>query len=64
MFFIDEHSPSTSAKVLTSMGVLAGTLTAAALATGYSDWLANVLAYEKVEGNTHRQIIMFIFLLF
>ena len=41
-------------------GVLAGTLTATALTTGYSDWFLNVMSFEKVEGNIHRQIIMFI----
>jgi len=60
MIFIDEHSPSTPSKVLMSMGVLAGTLTAMALTTGYSDWFMNVLNFEKVEGNIYRQIVMFI----
>ncbi len=59
MIFLDEHSPSTIAKVLMSLGVLAGTLIATALTTGYSDWLINVLNFEKVEGNIYRQIIMF-----
>jgi protein-S-isoprenylcysteine O-methyltransferase Ste14 len=43
-----------------SSGVLAGTLTAAVLTTGYSDWFMNVLNFEKVEGNICRQIVMFI----
>ena len=43
-----------------SLGVLAGTLTATALTTGYSDWLLTVLSFEKVEGNIYRQIVMFI----
>ncbi len=60
MFFLDEHSPSIPAKVLMSMGVLAGTLTATALTTGYSDWFMNVLNFEKVVGNTYRQMVMFI----
>jgi len=60
MIFLYEHSPSIPAKALMSIGVLAGTLTATALTTGYSDWLVNVLNFEKVEGNIYRQIIMFI----
>jgi hypothetical protein len=60
MIFLDEHSPSIIAKVLMSMGVLAGTLIATALTTGYSDWLMNVMNFEKVEGNVYRQAIMFI----
>ena len=60
MIFLSEHSPSIPAKVLMSTGVLAGTLTATALTTGYSDWLMNVLDFEKVAGNTYRQMVMFI----
>ena len=60
MIFLNEHSPSIPAKVLMSLGVLAGTLTATALTTGYSDWLVTVLSFEKVEGNIYRQIVMFI----
>ena len=60
MIFLYEHSPSISAKVLMSISVLAGTLTATALTTGYSDWFMNVLNFEKVEGNIYRQIVMFI----
>jgi protein-S-isoprenylcysteine O-methyltransferase Ste14 len=60
MIFLDEHSPSIPVKVLISIGVLAGTLTATALTTGYSDWFMNVLNFEKVEGNIYRQVIMFI----
>lgn len=60
MIFLYEHSPSIPAKVLMSLGVLAGTLTATALTTGYSDWFMNVLNFEKVEGNIYRQIVMFI----
>ena len=60
MIFIDEHSPSIPAKVLMSAGVLTATLIATALTTGYSDWLMNVLNFEKVEGNIYRQIVMFI----
>ena len=60
MFFLDEHSPSIPAKVLMSIGVLAGTLTATVLTTGYSDWFTNVLNFERVGGNIYRQIVMFI----
>jgi len=60
MIFIDEHSPSISTKVLMSTAVLAGTLIATALTTGYSDWFMNVLNFEKVEGNIYRQIVMFL----
>jgi steroid 5-alpha reductase family enzyme len=60
MIFLDEHSPSIPAKILMSIGVLAGTLTDTALTTGYSDWFINVLNFEKVEGNIYRQIVMFI----
>ena len=60
MIFLNEHSPSIPAKVLMSIGVLAGTLTATALTTGYSDWFMNVLNFEKVEGNIYRQIVMFL----
>jgi len=41
-----------------SAGVLAGTLTATLLMTGYSDWFMNVLNFEKVAGNTYRQMVM------
>ena len=60
MIFLNEHSPSIPAKVLMSTGVLAGTLTATVLTTGWSDWFMNVLNFEKVEGNICRQIVMFI----
>ena len=60
MIFLDEHSPSIPVKVLASIAVLAGALTATALTTGYSDWFMNVLNFEKVEGNIYRQVIMFI----
>jgi len=60
MIFLNDHSPSIPAKVLMSIGVLAGTLTATVLTTGYSDWLMSVLNFEKVEGNIYRQIVMFI----
>ena len=60
MIFLNEHSPSIPAKVLMSTGVLAGTLTATVLTTGWSDWFMNVLNFEKVEGNIYRQIVMFI----
>jgi steroid 5-alpha reductase family enzyme len=42
------------------MGVLAGTLTATALTTEYSDLFINVLNFEKVAGNFYRQLVMFI----
>lgn len=58
MIFFNEHSPSIPAKALMSIGVLAGTLTAAALTTGYSDWLMNVMDFEKIVGNTCRQMVM------
>jgi protein-S-isoprenylcysteine O-methyltransferase Ste14 len=60
MIFLNEHSPSIPAKLLMSIGVLAGTLTATALTTGYSDWLMNVLDFDKVVGNTYRQMAMLI----
>jgi len=60
MIFLNEYSPSIPAKVLMSMGVLAGTLIATALTTGYSDWFMTVLDFEKVVGNTYRQMAMFI----
>ena len=60
MIFLSEHSPSIPAKVLMSIGVLAGTITATALTTGYSDWLMNVTNFEEVEGNVYRQVVMFI----
>jgi len=60
MIFLSEHSPSIPAKVLMSTGVLAGALTAFVLTTGYSDWLINVLDFEKIAGNTYRQIVMLI----
>ncbi len=60
MIFLDEHSPSTIAKVLMSLSVLAGTLTATVLTTGYPDWPMNVSSFEKVDGDTYRQIVMFI----
>ena len=60
MIFLDDHSPSIPAKILMSLGVLAGTLTATTLTTGYSDWFLHVTNFEKVEGNIYRQIIMFV----
>jgi len=60
MIFLNEHSLSIPAKLLMSIGVLAGTLTATALTTGYSDWLMNVLDFDKVVGNTYRQMAMLI----
>jgi len=59
MIFIDEHSPSILAKLLMSMGVLVGTVTAMILTTGYSDWPMALLNFEKVEGNIYRQTVMF-----
>ena len=60
MIFLNEHSPSVAAKVLMSIGVLAGTLTAALLSTGTSDVLTALLRYEYVDGNIHRQMAMLI----
>jgi len=59
MAFQDEHSPSIPAKVLLSASVLVGTLVSAGLTSGYADWLIDLLKYEKVEGNSCRQIILF-----
>ncbi len=58
MAFQDEHSPSTFAKGLLSISILAGTLAPAILSSGYADWLVDLLNYEKVEGNIYRQIII------
>lgn len=60
MIFLDEHSPSIPAKILMSSGVLAGTIIASALTTGYSDWLISAFNFERVEGNIYRQTAMFI----
>ena len=60
MIFLDEHSPSILAKVLMSLGVLAGTLAATALTTGYLNGFLDVMNFEKVEGHLYRQIAMFI----
>lgn len=49
MIFLYEHSLSIPAKALMSLGVLAGTLTATVITTGYLDWFMNVLNFEKVE---------------
>ena len=58
MAFQDEHSPSIPAKVLLSLSILAGTITATVLTSGYSDWLIDFLNFEKVEGNIFRRIII------
>lgn len=58
MIFLDEHSTSISAKISMSIGVLAGTLFATALTTGYSEWFTAAFNFEKAEGNIHRQIVM------
>ena len=58
MAFKDKHSPSIPAKVSLSLSILAGTITAAVLTSGYSDWLTDFLNFEKVEGNIYRQIII------
>jgi len=60
MIFLDEHSPSIPAKVLLSISILAGTITATILTSGYSDWLVDFLNFEKIEGNIYRQIVIFI----
>jgi hypothetical protein len=49
MAFQDEHSPSIPVKILLSLSVLAGTLIATALTTGYSDWLISFLDFESVD---------------
>ena len=58
MAFQDEHAPSYPAKVVLCAGVLAGTLLAAVLTSGYADWLSDLLKYERVQGNSWRQIII------
>ena len=58
MAFQDEHSPSIPAKGLMSASILAGTLVSAGLTSGYADGLIDLLKYEKVEGNSYRQIII------
>jgi protein-S-isoprenylcysteine O-methyltransferase Ste14 len=58
MAFKDKHSPSIPSKVLLSFSILAGTITAMVLTSGYSDWLTGLLKFEKVEGNIDRQIII------
>ena len=60
MIFLNEHSPSIIAKVFMSIGVLAGTLVATTITTGHLDWFMNAVNLKKVEGNTCRQIVMFI----
>jgi protein-S-isoprenylcysteine O-methyltransferase Ste14 len=58
MAFHDEHSPSIPAKVVIPAGVLAGTLLPAILMSGYVDGLSDLLKYERVQGNSWRQIII------
>ncbi len=60
MAFQDKHSPSLPTKVLLSLSILAGTITAAVLTSGYSDWLIDFLNFEKVEGNIFRRIIILV----
>ena len=60
MAFQDEHSPSTTAKVLLSLSILAGSIIATVQTSGYSGWLTDFLNFEKVEGNIYRQIIILI----
>lgn len=60
MAFQDKHSPSIPAKVLLSLSILAGTLTATVLTSCYSDWLIDFLNFEKVEGNIFRRIIILV----
>jgi protein-S-isoprenylcysteine O-methyltransferase Ste14 len=60
MAFQDKHSPSIPAKLLLSLSILAGIITATVLTSGYSDWLTDFLSFEKVEGNIYRQIIMLV----
>ncbi len=58
MSFQDKHAPSILAKLLLSLSILAGIITATVLTSGYSDWLADFLNFKKVEGNIYRQVIM------
>ncbi len=60
MAFQDEHSPSIPAKVLLSFSILAGTVIAAGLTSGYSDWLIDFLNFEEVEGNILRRIVILV----
>jgi len=60
MPFQDKHSPSIPAKVLLSLSILTGTITATVLTSGYSDWLIDFLNFEKVEGNVFRRIIILV----
>ena len=60
MAFQDKHSPSIPAKVLLSLSILTGTITATVLTSGYSDWLIDFLNFEKVEGNVFRRIIILV----
>ena len=53
MIFIDEHSPSILAKLLMSMGVLVGIVTATILTTGYSDLFMNAFNFVEVKGNIY-----------
>ena len=60
MAFQDKHSPSINAKLFMSISILAGIITATVLTSGYSDWLADFLNFEEVDGNIYRQIVMFV----
>ncbi len=60
MAFQDKHSPSITVKVLLSLSILAGTIIASVLTSGYSGWITDFLNFEKVEGNIYRQIIILI----
>lgn len=60
MAFQDKHSPSIPAKLLLSLCILAGIITATVLTSGYSDWLTDFLNFEKIEGNIYRQIMMIV----
>ena len=61
MAFQDEHSPSIPAKVLLSASVLAGTLAATLLTSGQAPpWLVDLLAYEPVDGNPYRQLLLLV----
>ena len=58
MAFHDEHSPSILSKVSICVSILAGTLVSAVLTLGYSDWLMDLIKYERVDANIYRQIII------
>ncbi len=60
MAFKDKHSPSIPVKVLLSLSILTGTITAALLTSEYSDWLIDLLNFKNIGGNIFRQIIILV----